>query len=379
MGGLVKIADEAKLCKPICLTFEVKQKVGCTTYGWALLWRRIGPFLLTNFGCRHCSFQYVLSICGAYFSDVMVSPGFRSCSGSDQQQTTKQWKSDCDLFFFWCKIGFGKCFGTSSPSNDWAGHHRLSYNIHFSSHVIIQLKNGLLLLHRRRDDVISKQFSDLQSGHVFVQLFSHLQFFVTSWTAACQASLSFTIYWSLIKLISIETMMPSNHLILFSPLLLLPSGFPSIRDFSSESAFCIRWPNYWSFSISPSNEHLGLISFRIDWFDLLTVQGTLKSLLKHHSSKVSILLCSAFFMAQLSHTYMTTGNHSFDKTEFCQQLMSLLFNTLSSFVITFLSRSKYLLISWLQSLPVVIWKKKFSPYICQEVMGLDAIIFVFWM
>ena len=107
VGGLVKIADEAKLCKPICLTFEVKQKVGCTTYGWALLWRRIGPFLLTNFGCRHCSFQYVLSICGAYFSDVMVSPGFRSCSGSDKQQTTKQWKSDCDLFFFGARLALG--------------------------------------------------------------------------------------------------------------------------------------------------------------------------------------------------------------------------------------------------------------------------------
>ena len=286
-----------------------------------MLWRRIGPFLLTNFGCRHCSFQYVLSICRAYFSDGMVSPGFRSCSESDQQQTTKQWNSDHDLSFspFWCKIGFGKCFGTSPPDR-WAGHHWLSYKIHFSSHVIIWLKNGLLLVHRRRDDIISKQFSDLQSGHVFVQLFSHLQFFMTSWTAACQASLSFTISWSLIKLMSIETMMPSNHLILCHPLLFLPSGFPSIRDFSSKSAFCIRWPNYWSFSINPSNEHLGMISFRTDRFDLLAVQGTLKNLLKHHSSKVSILLCSAFFMAQLSHTYMTTGNHSFDKTDFCQQL-----------------------------------------------------------
>ena len=251
----------------------------------------------------------------------MVSPGFRSCSGSDQQQTTKQWPW---LFFFWCKIGFWKCFGTSR-SNHWAGHCQLLYKIHFSSHIIIQLRNGLLLLHRRRDDVISKQFSDLQSGHVVVQLLSHLQFFVTPWTAARQASLSFTISWSLIKLMFIETMMPSNHLILCCPLLLLPSGLPSIRDFSSESALCIRWPNYWSFSIRPSNEHLGLISFRIDQFDLLAVQGTLKSLLKHHSSKVSIL-CSAFFMVQLSHSYMTTGNHSFDKTDFCQQLMSLLFN-----------------------------------------------------
>jgi len=132
---------------------------------------------------------------------------------------------------------------------------------------------------------------------------------VTPWTAAHQASLSITNSWSLPKLMSIESVMPSNHLILCHPLLLLPSIFPSIRVFSNESALCIRWPKYWSFSfsISPSNEHPGLISFRMDWLDLLAVQGTLKSLLQHHSSKASILWHSAFLTVQLSHPYMTTG------------------------------------------------------------------------
>ena len=132
---------------------------------------------------------------------------------------------------------------------------------------------------------------------------------MTPWTAAHQVSLSFIISWSLLKLMSIELVMPSNHLILCRPLLLEPSIFPSIRVFSSESAVWIRWPKCWSFSfsISPSNEYSGLISFRTDWFDLLVVQGTLKSLLQHHSSKASILWHSAFFMVQLSHPYMTTG------------------------------------------------------------------------
>ena len=135
-----------------------------------------------------------------------------------------------------------------------------------------------------------------------VQLLSSIWLFVTPWTAACQASLSFTISWSLLTLMFIELVMPSNHLILSHPLLLLPSIFPSIRVFSSELALCIRWPRYgnFSFSISPSNEYSGLISFRIDWFDLLAVQGTLKSLLQHHSSKASILWSSAFFIVQLS-------------------------------------------------------------------------------
>ena len=128
------------------------------------------------------------------------------------------------------------------------------------------------------------------------------------WTAACQASLSITNSWSLLRLVSSESVMPSNHLILCRPLLLLPSIFPSIRVFSSESVLCIRWPKYWScsFNISPSNEQPGLISFRMDWLDLLTIQGTLESLLQHHSSKALILQCSAFFVVQLSHPYMTT-------------------------------------------------------------------------
>ena len=142
---------------------------------------------------------------------------------------------------------------------------------------------------------------------VVVQLLSCVQLFVTSWTAACQASLSLTISRSLLKLISLESVMPSNHLILYHPLLLLTSIFLNIRVFSNESVLCIRWPKSWSFSINPSNEYSGLISFKIDWFDLLAVQRTLKSLLQHRSSKASILRHSAFFTVQLSHPYMTTG------------------------------------------------------------------------
>ena len=140
-----------------------------------------------------------------------------------------------------------------------------------------------------------------------VQSLSHIQLFATPWTEAHQPSLSFTISWSLLKLTSIHSMMPSNHLILCRPLLLLPSVFPSIRVFSNELALRIRWPKYWSFSISPSNEYSGLFSFRIDWFDLLAIQETFKSLLQLHISIASILRCSAFFMVQLSHSYMTTG------------------------------------------------------------------------
>ena len=144
---------------------------------------------------------------------------------------------------------------------------------------------------------------------VVVQLLSHVRLFGTPCTAECQPSPSFTISWSLLKFMSIELVMPSNHLILCRPHLLLPSIFPSIRVFSNESVLLIRWPNYWSFnlSISPSNEYSGLISFRMDWLDLLAVQGTLKSLLQHHSSKALILQVSAFFLIQLSHPYMTTG------------------------------------------------------------------------
>ena len=142
-----------------------------------------------------------------------------------------------------------------------------------------------------------------------VQWLSRVWLFATPWTAAHQASLSITNSWSLLRLMSIESVMPSNHLILYRPLLLLPSIFPSIRVFSNESALCIRWPKYWSFSfnISPFNEYSGLISFRMDWLDFLAVQGTLRSLLQYHSSKASILRLSAFFIVQLSHLYMTTG------------------------------------------------------------------------
>ena len=173
---------------------------------------------------------------------------------------------------------------------------------------------------------------------------------VTPWTAACQASLSITSSQSLLKLMSIESVMQSNHLILCHPLLLPPSIFPRIRVFSSESVLPIRWPKYWrfSFSISPSNEYSGLISFRIDWFDLFAVQGTLKSLLQHHSSKASILWHSAFFLVQLSHPYMTTGKTiALTRQTFIGKVTSLLFNILSRLVITFLLRSKRLLISWL--------------------------------
>ena len=157
---------------------------------------------------------------------------------------------------------------------------------------------------------------------------------------------------SLLKLMSIESVMPSNHLILWHPLFLPPSILPSIRVFSKESVLCIRWPKYWSFSfsMSHSNEYSGLISFRIDWLDLLAVQGTLKSLLQNHTSKASILQCSAFFMVQLSHPYMTTGKtKALTRWSFVGKGMSLLFNMMSRLIITFLPRSKHLLISWLQS------------------------------
>ena len=147
---------------------------------------------------------------------------------------------------------------------------------------------------------------------------------------------------TLLKLMSIESVMPSNHLILCCPLLLLPSIFPSIRVFSNESALCTRWPKYWSFSFSPSNEHSGLISFRMDWLDFLAVQGTLKSLLQHHSSKASILRHSAFFIVQLLHPYMTTGKTiALTRRTFVGKVMSLLFNMLSRLVVTFLPRSKH--------------------------------------
>ena len=193
------------------------------------------------------------------------------------------------------------------------------------------------------------------------QLLSHARLFPAPWTAVHQASLSFTISQSLLKLMSTESVMPSNHLILCWPLLLLPSIFPRIRVFSNELALCIRWPKHWSFgfSISPSNEYSGLISFRIDWFDLTVVQGPLKSLLQHHNSKASALQCSAFCIVQLSHPCMSTGK-TIDLTRwtFVGRAMSLIFNVLPSFFIAFLPRSQLLLISWLQSPPAVILEPK---------------------
>ena len=165
-----------------------------------------------------------------------------------------------------------------------------------------------------------------------VQSLRHVQLFATPWTTACQASLSITNSQGLPKLMSIESLMPSNHLILGHPLLLLPSVFPRIRVFSNESALPIRWPKYWSFSfnISPSNEHSGLISFRMDWLDLLAIQETLKSLLQHHSSKAPILQQSSFFTVQLSHPYLTTGKTiALTRWTFVGKVMSLLFNMLS--------------------------------------------------
>ena len=196
-------------------------------------------------------------------------------------------------------------------------------------------------------------FNNLQS----VQSLSHVRLFVTPWTAARQASLSITNTWNLLKLMSIVLVMPSNHLIFCCPLRLWPSIFPSVRVFSNELVLHIWRPKYWSFcfSFSPSNEYSGLISLRIDWLDLFAVQGTLKSLLRYHSSKASILRCSAFFIVQLSHPYMTTGKTiALIRRAFVGKVMSLLFNMLSRLVIAFLPRSKHLLISWLQPPSAVI-------------------------
>ena len=223
------------------------------------------------------------------------------------------------------------------------------------------------------------QFSSVQS----------LRLFATPWTAACQTSLSITNSRSLLKLMSIGSVMPSSCLILCCPLLLSPSIFPSIMVFSNESALLIKWPKYWSFSFnsSPSNEHSGLISFRMDWLDFLAVQETLKSRLQHHSSKVSILQCSAFFIVQISHPYMTTGKTiALTRWTFVGKVMALLFNMLSRLVITFLPKSKHLFISWLQSPSSVILEppkiksdtvSTVSPSVCHEVMEPDSMILVF--
>ena len=191
-----------------------------------------------------------------------------------------------------------------------------------------------------------------------VQSLDCVRHFTTPWTTVRQASLSITSSWSPLKLISIDSVIPSNHLILCHPILHLHSIFPSIRVFAKESSLFIRWPKYWSFSfnISPSNELSGLISFRMDWLDLLAVQWTLKSLLQHNNSKASILRCSAFFIVQLSYPYMTTGKITLTRRTFVDSIMSLLFNMLSSLIITFLAKSKHLLIPWLQSPSAMIWE-----------------------
>ena len=197
--------------------------------------------------------------------------------------------------------------------------------------------------------------------HVVVTVWSltHAQFFATPWTVAHQASLSFTVFWSSLKFMPNESVVPSKHLILCHPLLLLHSIFVSTKVFFNELALHIRWPKYWSFSNSPSKEYSGLISFTIDWIDLLAVQGTLKSLLQHENLKASILWCSAFFMAQLSHPYMTTGKPiDFAIWTFFGKVMSLLFNMSSRLVIDFLPRNKRLLISRLRSPFTVILEPK---------------------
>ena len=215
------------------------------------------------------------------------------------------------------------------------------------------------------------------------------QLFATPWTAAHQASLSITSSWNLLKLMSIKVVMPSNHLVLCHTFLLPPSIPPSIRVFSSESVLCIRWPKYWSFSfiISPSNVYSGLISFRMDWLDILAIQGTLKSLLQYHSSKASILQYSAFFIIQLSHPYMTTRKAiALTICTFVGKVMSLLSKMLSRLVIAFLPRSKHLLISRLQSpFEVILEPQKNEvchcfhcfPIYCHEVMAPDAKILIF--
>ena len=219
---------------------------------------------------------------------------------------------------------------------------------------------------------------------VVVQSASHVQFFVTPWTAAHQASLSLTISRSLLKFMFFTLVMPSSHLIFWCPLLLILSLFPIIRDFSNESSVCIRWPNYWSFSFSssPSSEYSGLISIKIGWFDLLAVHRTFRSLLQHHISKVSNLCRSAFFMLQLSQPYMTTGKIiALTIQTFVSRVTYLLFTTLSSLVIAFLLRSNGLLISCMAAVTVhsdfgaqeeeVCHTSTFPPSICHALMGLD--------
>ena len=264
----------------------------------------------------------------------------------------------------------------------WAGYYIVP------EYVIHRVRGISSLAQKCLDSGVSKfllsflQFSSVQS-------LSRVRLFATPSAAACQASLSNTNSWSPPKSMSIESVMPSRHLILYHSLLLLPPIPASIRVFSNESALRIRWPKYWSFSFNNrlSKEHPGLISFRMDWLDLLAVQGTLKSLIQHHSSKASILQCSAFFTVQLSHPYMTTRKTiALTRRTFVGKVMSLLFHMLSRLVTTFLPSSKSLLISRLQSPSAVILEPKkiksltvfsVSPSICHQVVGPDAMILVF--
>ena len=254
-----------------------------------------------------------------------------------------------------------------SPSDEYSG--LISFRIYWFDLAVQGALNNLLQHHSLKASILQHSaFFMVELSHLHmttgikiakrsiqfssVQSLSHVRLFATPWTTAHQAFLSITNSQSLPKLMSIKSVIPSNHLILCHLLFLLPSIFPSIRIFSNESALRMRWPKYWSFSFSiiPSKEHQALISFRMDWLDLLVVQGTLKSLLQHHSSKASILQRSAFFIVQLSHPYITTGKTiALTRWAFVGKVMSLLFHMLSRLVITFLPRSKHLWISWLQS------------------------------
>ena len=249
------------------------------------------------------------------------------------------------------------CLGDFGPHHPHWGSLRETFSLCFCPYQMQEERNraDLTLTPKPPFQMLcaSVQFSSIQS-------LSRVWLFATPWITACQASLSITNSWSSLKLMSIESVMPSSHLILCRPLVFLPPIPPSIRVFSNESTHHMRWPKYWSFSfsISPSKEHPGLISFRMDWLDLLEVQGTLKSILQHYSSKASILSLSAFFTVQLSHPYMTGKTIALTRRPFVGKVMSLLLNMLSRLVITFLPMSKRLLISWLRSPSAAILEPK---------------------
>ena len=247
--------------------------------------------------------------------------------------------------YFVCLCSFKCTFPYKFLTNKVLSKHELFYKTISRLNIIMTMFSILLTCP-------SVQFSSVQS-------LNRVQLFATPWTAASQFSLSITNSWSLLKFMSRESIMPSKHLILYHPLLLLHSIFLSIRVFSNELALPISWPKYWSFSfsISPSNEYSGLISFRMEWLDLLAVQGTLKSHLQHHSLKAQILWHSAFFMIQVTSIHDYWKNDRFDCKDLCQKSDSLLFDMLSRFVIAFLPRSECLLISWQQSLSAVILER----------------------